>query len=139
MHQTKLYRVLMIGTAIAWWLLFLLDMVAHHYFLYWKISWFDILMHGLGGLAIGLLSASFLVRFKALLSHKILLACMVVAGAVFFGFVWESLEFVVDFFLGLPLHQPSVADTLGDLVMDYLGGCLAGLIALFIIHYTYES
>lgn len=38
-------------------ILSLLDRIAFHYYLYWRLDWFDIFMHLIGGVAIGLVSA----------------------------------------------------------------------------------
>lgn len=81
-------------------------------FLYWRLPWFDIPMHFLGGLALGTLAVGFLNRHRPLAFAAALLAAFV---------AWELFEL----FFGLPRESDYAADTALDLVMDTLGALLA--------------
>lgn len=134
MNGEKVYTRLLIATTGMIWILMILHFFAMRFHLYWTFSWFDILMHGLGGIVVGLLAGAFFVRFVPIvLEHAVLFFILVLAGTFLLGFLWEALEFILDAYMKLPLHQPSVGDTMIDLVMDTLGGIIAGTFGLFII------
>lgn len=86
------------------------------HFLYWRYEWFDILMHFLGGLAIGV----FLIGFFVTRQRTRLI------GAFFLLMIaWELFEYV----FGLPREANYALDTALDIVMDTLGGAVAYAIA----------
>ncbi len=94
--------------ALQWWAL--------DEFLYWRYEWFDIPMHYLGGLSIGVLFVGFLK------THRPLAFVLALVGAFV---AWELFEF----FSGIPLEANYPADTALDLVMDGLGGVTAYALA----------
>lgn len=124
--------LLMIGT-VDLFILSLLDRIAYHYFLYWRYWWFDVPMHLLGGVAIGLVSSWSYLK----LSHKQLikasgfwssLLMFNLAFAVAIGIIWEILELVsgrLIFFDGL--------DSLKDILVGTGGSLLSG----FLISYLF--
>jgi hypothetical protein len=108
-----------------WWLIAALllsgALLALHYvameeFLYWRYAWFDIPMHFLGGLSLGVLGVGLLHRRR-----PAALALFVAAAFV----AWEIFEVV----FGLPLESNYVSDTALDIVMDSAGALLAYLAA----------
>ena len=95
---------------------------ALHYYLYWRIFWFDNVSHLLGGLTVGL----FIAWLYTVRSLPIgILPCMFVAFAI--GAEWEVYEYVSRFpispFMSYPL------DTAKDLLMDVIGGAMAWIVA----------
>lgn len=53
-----MYRKWLLAAGVAdLFILSLLDRIAFQHYFYWRFGWFDILMHLIGGLAIGLVSA----------------------------------------------------------------------------------
>ena len=69
-------------------------------------------------------------RGVAVNTFKILFDIVVITMA--FGIVWEFMEWTGDFLFGLNA-QPSIADTMGDLFADTLGGLLIAFIGYFLI------
>jgi len=101
----------------------ILHLLALNLFLYWTVEWFDILMHFLGGLFIGIFSSyvlfgSGLFKIK---SHAVILFIVVMASVLVVGLTWELWEL----FAGLSSVLRDQFDTVLDLVMDTLGGLVA--------------
>jgi hypothetical protein len=99
----------------------LLDKTGHFLRLYWSLWWFDILMHFLGGLLIGLASAwSYVFVFKKGTSGLVrttLLSVLIV------GIFWE----IYEVYIGIQVtHEPYIWDTSVDIIMDLVGAYLAG-------------
>jgi hypothetical protein len=98
-----------------------LDRTGHFLSLYWSLWWFDILMHFLGGLLIGLASAwAYVFVFKKGtrgLIRATLLSVLIV------GIFWELYEV----YIGIQVtHEPYVWDTSVDIILDLIGAYLAG-------------
>lgn len=85
-------------------------------FLYWQYHWFDIPMHFLGGLAIGVFLVGFLYRKRPFLF--LLLFVLATVG-------WE----VFEYYFGIPRESNYASDTMHDLIMDAVGGLIAYLVA----------
>ncbi len=96
-------------------------------FLFWKLWWFDILLHFLGGVWAALASAwallFFLRRAPQLLPVVACVACIAVG--------WELFQYVFEF----PREEAYALDVTLDIVMGVLGG----LLAAFSIHYVTRS
>ncbi len=99
----------------------------------------DDYLHFLGGAAIAfstshilsILESQVLIHIKnALLKLLIILASVALAAVV-----WECYEFILDI-LYTPINQPSVPDTIKDMVMGLLGGTVTGSI---LIHFFNKS
>ena len=134
MNSNKLYTKLLWYTVITIWILLALHLSAMKFYLYWVFDWFDIVMHGLGGLVVGFFMAAVLVKVKPVLKeHLGLLVFLILAGTIFIGFLWESLELVLDLYMKTTIHQPSVSDTILDLVMDGVGGLVAAFLGVITI------
>ena len=90
---------------------------------------FDIPMHFLGGVSIGL---SAVIGYKTLVRTKymhpipfLLLLFLVTAITVLAAVVWEFAEFAADTYLGTRM-QPSLPDTMLDLFLGMCGGAVSG-------------
>ena len=102
-------------------------------FLFLEIWWFDIPMHFLGGVFLGLL---FLLYFKKYFSNfdreKIFIQIIIILGFVLtIGVGWEIFEFLleqVSILKDMDLMRMTVGDTLKDLAMDSLGGIFIAVI-----------
>ncbi len=95
--------------------------------LYENLSWYDALLHGLGGAWIAYITWR-LSRQPGTI--KIRDALFILGIVALVGVSWEFLEFLYDQIATsrsweLPLLQQSLADTLSDLLMDILGGIAA--------------
>lgn len=134
MNTQKIYTILLWCTFVSVWALTILHLLAMKFHLYWIFSWFDIMMHGIGGITVGFFVGAVLVRIKSILiEHAGLLLILIITGTIFIGLLWESLEFILDIYMGTHLYQPSVGDTILDLVMDGVGALVAGLVTIKII------
>lgn len=114
-------------------LIFLLNSWALSEFLYWRIWWFDILMHILGGFFVGSSALWFYFevsplsegsRFGGLSAFTVALVSVLIIGIG-----WEVYEFLADRILQISfdleefsIMQPGVIDTIGDMLSDILGG-----------------
>lgn len=98
---------------------------------YVKLPWFDVPMHFLGGVMIAILVGSFYKSFRragifpalSRMAYVALGTCIVVMFAVW----WEFAEFLIDQVFGTTF-QPSLADTMLDLLLGMAGGKLMLLI-----------
>lgn len=116
MVKNKLYRN-------TFWLLFfigVLNLFATYLYLYWTSSWFDLLMHFLGGFWVAMVVVSLWAVFN---KNKIVYPKIfsVILWVTVVGVLWEIFE------LSIGATELSdgirfIADTLSDIVMDIIGG-----------------
>lgn len=101
----------------------ILHYMALKLFLYWTVAWFDILMHILGGLVIGLIVLFILMNFVgiAFLNNKKILLFLTISGVLVVGLGWELWEI----FLGWTDVLADQVDTMIDIVMDTIGALFA--------------
>lgn len=117
----------------------LAHIVGIYYNLYVGLGWYDIPMHMLAGLWVGLMLAHFFGHKTGLigLGGSFWLTFVFVLGTVTaIGVFWEFYEFFVSQIL--PHLSPSfevghmyLPDTLKDILDDMTGGSVAGLISFF--------
>lgn len=97
-------------------------------YLYWTISWFDTMMHFLGGVSLGILSLWTLYAsgiFKRLTPNQaraIITAIMIVLAIGVGWEIFENLNGLTQSTEGYKL------DTIHDLLADTLGALVAGLV-----------
>ena len=103
---------------------------------YWLIPHYDTAMHFLGGFWVAMMALYLTERIhdKSVLEHTPVLKFFLLIGvAMTIGFLWEGYEFLADTFI---LHkrfiQGSVADTMSDLLADFLGALVYAVFALFV-------
>ena len=115
---------------IEFFLILILVAVLHYaatiFFLYWAVAWFDILMHFLGGLLIGLMTlyiffTSGYVKYPN--GHWVVVLSVTLGAVLIVGLAWELWEL----FAGLSDVLKDRADTILDLIMDMIGGSVAFL------------
>ncbi len=98
----------------------------HLYYLLW---WFDIPMHMLGGLWVGLTAlviyyhTGWIKRKDRSLSFVV---AFTLATTMVIGLLWEVFEFSVEHFV--KLNDNGLLDTLKDLVDDLVGASIAALV-----------
>jgi hypothetical protein len=107
----------------------LINMLATSFYWYWRIRWFDMPMHFLGGLWI----AGSVLWFR-FFSHELLstprsfipVVFIGVFSAFLVGLGWEMYEASVSFStLG---YVNEIPDTISDLCFDILGGLVASVV-----------
>ena len=116
-----MYRVALYTSCALALLLYVLNRIALTYHLFWRLWWYDIPMHLVGGMVLG---AGFVWFFGSLQERKPLrsdfLTIVSILGAVFIGgVVWEVYEYVFDLNYNPLLDY--VVDTVKDMSMDMLG------------------
>ncbi len=111
-----------IAIAVLGLLIALLHFLANMFFLYWAWWWFDIFMHFLGGLFVGL-SILWLVAYEVPIGIRPFIPqfLTVVLGVFFVGLVWELFEYLT----GLHTALNYTRDTVFDLAMDIVGALSA--------------
>jgi hypothetical protein len=117
-----------------WLVLFLLvllwglNYLAGVFDLYYMISWYDLFMHSLGGIILGLMGIILLRRVPLLQNltstQKII---WVILCGLLGGIAWEAFEYVQDVYLHTAM-QISLRDTLTDIVADTLGAAMVGIV-----------
>lgn len=112
-------------------LVFVFNLFASFFKLYYIYPWFDIPMHFIGGFSISLtivLFFNFFTEGRYLQIHKkVLFSFLVVACVVFIAVLWEFYEFFLKTFFSM-VTQPSLEDTLLDLVMGLFGGIVGAIL-----------
>lgn len=97
---------------------------------YTALFWFSSLLHFLGGMAAAAIVVWCCARYSQLglgALRPTVLFFVVLSAVALIGVLWEFFEFALDAgFFGIPhiLSQPSVADTMGDLALDLVGGTI---------------
>ena len=116
---TTFYLVALVG---------ILNYIANLFYFYWTVWWFDILMHLLGGVAIGLLSIWLLSEMSFLFKRRVDRDQVIMTSlitVIIVGIAWEVFEYI---FRLTDLVNNYGLDVFVDLVADTCGALLAGLI-----------
>lgn len=104
--------------------------------LYMEYWYYDIIMHFLGGVGVGLLTLAILNSFTPNLRHR---RKLVILGAFVFGLGWEVFEIIYDIAGYALWTTPYYLDTLKDLANDSIGGAVASLFAALPIGKSFVS
>lgn len=94
-----------------------LNLLAFRYFWYWQFEWFDLFMHGVGGITITLFVNGLIYR-RVRDRRRVLLLSL--ASVLLIGAVWEVFEFTLD--------RYALLDTVSDILMAGLGAILGSFI-----------
>ncbi|MBX4198422.1 hypothetical protein KW782_03755 [Candidatus Parcubacteria bacterium] len=88
--------------------------------LYWRLTWYDRMLHLLGGFWVGFVASGF-IFFDRFVSRRLSRAIVVgIVSAIIVGTVWELFELIVGF---TALIDPTyAADTMSDFICDIIGG-----------------
>lgn len=123
-----MYKRLAAYTALVGISILVVNTLAHVFYWYVSIWWFDMLMHTIGGVFVALVCSMVLLKHIKFLPSKE--TFITIALFVFIiGLAWEYYEYVVQYYVkGVQLA--SVADSLSDLICDMIGGSVG---ALFVI------
>lgn len=109
---------------------------------YEKYWWWDVILHGVSGITLGLVG--FILLFILHSREKIRASARMIAFfsfcfAVAFGALWEIFEFIVDIAGNMQTMQPSLKDTMWDLIMDASGALLMSYIGYLYMRYDKEN
>ena len=108
----------------------LLHIAALELYFYWTLSWFDVLVHFLAGLWVGLgalwlvFLSGYITRFR-LSYHSALFTAFI--PIVVLGIGWELFEV----WAGIPIEEKYLSDTVVDLSMDILGALSGYIYVIF--------
>lgn len=101
---------------------------------YERLWWWDIVLHGFSALGFGLTGFLFVFmlfegdRFAAPPSAIAFISFCV---AMTVGATWEIFEYTMDLSFGLNMQKSGLDDTMGDLIVDAVGGLIASLTGYF--------
>lgn len=103
---------------------------------YERIWWWDLALHGLSALTIGIIG--FLGIYVFYMTNRInvaagWIATITFALAVSVGTIWEVFEFLMDHFFGLNMQKSGLVDTMTDLIINATGAAIAALIGYFYV------
>ena len=112
-------RKLLVRLATLVFFIFIVNYIAKEFYWYSSIWWFDMLMHFLGGLWLGLVFIW--LFFGKEINSKLFLK--IILGVFLIGFFWEIFEIIVNNFT--IKDSFNILDTISDLCFDVAGGIFA--------------
>jgi hypothetical protein len=97
---------------------------------YEKFWWWDLALHGISALVIGVIG--FLGIYVFYMTQRIRIApgwiaIITFALAVSLGTIWEIFEFLMDWYLGLNMQKSGLIDTMTDLLINSAGAAIAAI------------
>jgi len=99
---------------------------------FYKIWWWDLLLHGIGLFLIGLMSFSIIYilnkKRTAVYLSPVFVALFGFSFALSIGVLWEIFEFFMDCFFNLHMQKSGLMDTMGDLIIGAFGAFFASLL-----------
>ncbi len=103
---------------------------------YEKVWWWDLALHGLSALTIGIIG--FLGIYVFYMTNRIRIdagwiATITFALAVSVGTIWEIFEFLMDWFFEMNMQKSGLVDTMTDLLINTTGAAIAALIGYFYV------
>lgn len=112
------------------WTITLLHIAAEHYYWYWQFRWFDIPMHFLGGVWLGIAGVWLVhhTRWFGTLRELVTPFTAALLAGLCIGILWEGYEFVVWQLAGNGLPVGYIQDTAKDTMMDVIGACVGYII-----------
>ena len=105
--------------------------VRNYYIIFW---WWDIILHM--GFAIAIGFAGFMILYTLYYKNKIkanpsLIAFFSFCFAVAIGASWEIFEFSMDQIIGTNMQKTGLADTMWDLIVNFMGAFIISFIGYF--------
>ncbi|MFK7837450.1 MAG: hypothetical protein AB8B60_14650 [Sulfitobacter sp.] len=104
---------------------------------YERLWWWDLALHASSAIGFGLTGFLFVFmlfegdRFAA---PPAAIAFISFCVAMTVGATWEIFEFAMDTFFGLNMQKSGLNDTMGDLIVDAIGGLIASVTGYFYLH-----
>lgn len=103
---------------------------------YEKIWWWDLALHGLSALTMGVIG--FLGIYVFYMTDRIRIrprwmATTTFALAVSVGTLWEIFEYLADLTLGLEMQKSGLDDTMTDLMINVTGAAIAAFMGYFYV------
>jgi hypothetical protein len=101
---------------------------------YERLWWWDLGLHGSSALGFGLTGFLFVFMLfdgDRLAAPPSAIAFITFCVAMTVGAIWEVFEFTMDLFFGLNMQKSGLDDTMGDLIINAVGGLIASLTGYF--------
>lgn len=103
---------------------------------YERIWWWDLALHGLSALTMGIIG--FLGIYVFYMTNRIRIrpgwmATITFALAVSVGTLWEIFEYLADLSLGLSMQKSGLDDTMTDLMINATGAALAACMGFYYV------
>ena len=137
MHKSLLLHTMLVSAI----LLVVLHAMGVYLYFYWIFTWFDVLMHFLGGLTGGLIVVWSLVEMSIFDKYHPTpkeLVVVVVTSVLIVALAWEVFEYVYDI-IEETSTKDYIRDTVEDIFLGTLGALLVGLFARRFISPTPQS
>lgn len=105
--------------------------LGEHQDFYARFWWWDLMLHSLSALTVGILG--FLMVYVFYMTERISISPVYVGIitlclAVTTGTLWEIFEFAMDWFFHFNMQKSGLVDTMTDLIVNALGGLVAAIL-----------
>ncbi len=103
---------------------------------YERFWWWDLALHGWSGVLLGMVGFLLVYilneasRLDVVMS-PFFIAFFALCFAVTCGVVWEVFEYLMDLFFGTNMQKSGLHDTMGDLIIDTIGGIIVSVTGYF--------
>jgi hypothetical protein len=97
---------------------------------YTRFWWWDLVLHGSSAMGFGILGFLFifmLFQGDRYAAPPWAIGLLTFSTAMTVGALWEIFEFAMDQGFGFNMQKSGLMDTMGDLIVNAIGGALAGL------------
>jgi len=99
---------------------------------FYSIKYFDLLLHISSGIIIGMVG--FIIIYFFLYTNRVeanppLVVLFSVSFSLAAGVFWEIFEFFMDKTFNFNMQKSGLDDTMTDLIVDFLGACIVGILA----------
>lgn len=103
---------------------------------YLKYAYWDLILHGLSGILLGLLGFAIVYSVVKYDERKnnltpVFIALFTFTFAVAIGAIWEIYEFTMDTLFGFNMQKTGLIDTMSDLIVDSIGALFISFSAYY--------
>lgn len=106
---------------------------------YDKIWWWDIFLHSISGIILGLIGFMIVYTFyheQKFKSSPIFVSLFAFCFSLSIGTIWEFFEFFMDIAFGLNMQKSGLTDTMTDLFVDAIGGLIVSILGYYYTKYN---
>jgi len=98
---------------------------------YFKFWWWDILLHGISAITLGLIGFVIVISLytgEKIKAKPLMLCLLSFSFAVAVGAIWEIFEFIMDATLKFNMQKSGLIDTMTDLIVNCVGAFVASIL-----------